>query len=589
MTNPLVLAATYHKMSVPSSADELPSFLTRELGTIERGIKFATSYVGTVFNVLDFNADPRGARDATTALQSVLNTVASGDAIYLPPNVHFTISDALTCRTANVTVFGAGRSSLIEQITADTPAFSATSLANLTFRDFTVYGPGIWSSGWTGNEGHDERGIYATHCTGLRIERVWARNFGHSGIALRGTCSGTILDCAVEGTNLLGTALPASSNFQNGVYITYGPSNEGWGDIRILSPDVSECGQGILIERGTAAPTGAVLIATPYLHDIPGQHGVYCQAGKVTVTGGLCEDIELDAVKVQTGTSATATIESVVISGVNAIDCRGNAFEVAGLDDTYAIRNVTIDGCSARGCDRILSIVGLVDGVTATVRGGDTEGHGVYIADSSALVPKNVTVTVDADTIDRHGVYVSSDGATNIRVFPNLTDVGQETSNTWDGVNVEGDTTGVSIHNPRLVNATGSMRYGIFQSDAVGRTKVYGSAEISGVGTDEVRGVGQLAWGPVEMVRASSATTTAEYSDGTLLIDATGGARTVNLLPAAYVVDRVYTVKKVDAGVNAVTVDPSGAETIDGAATYALALQWASVTIRCDGTAWFIE
>jgi len=47
-------------------------------------------------------------------------------------------------------------------------------------------------------------------------------------------------------------------------------------------------------------------------------------------------------------------------------------------------------------------------------------------------------------------------------------------------------------------------------------------------------------------------------------------------------------VKRVNAGLNSVTVDPFGSETIDGAATNVLTLQWAKISIISNGTAWFI-
>lgn len=71
------------------------------------------------------------------------------------------------------------------------------------------------------------------------------------------------------------------------------------------------------------------------------------------------------------------------------------------------------------------------------------------------------------------------------------------------------------------------------------------------------------------------------------LVDATAGAVTVNLPAAAAAKGRIVGVKKIDAGGNAVTLDGSGAETIDGAATLATTTQWASFLIWSDGTAWY--
>jgi hypothetical protein len=77
-------------------------------------------------------------------------------------------------------------------------------------------------------------------------------------------------------------------------------------------------------------------------------------------------------------------------------------------------------------------------------------------------------------------------------------------------------------------------------------------------------------------------------NNSTLLCNATGGAFTVTLPVAAAHPGRVFTIKKIDASVNAVTIDGDGAETIDGAATYALTAQWQSVVLQCNGTSWFV-
>ncbi len=89
-------------------------------------------------------------------------------------------------------------------------------------------------------------------------------------------------------------------------------------------------------------------------------------------------------------------------------------------------------------------------------------------------------------------------------------------------------------------------------------------------------------------IQTISATTTLDGTDAVVLVDASGGAVTVNLPAAAGVTRRSYVIKKTDSSGNVVTVDASGAETIDGATTQTLVAQFDSLTIVCDGTAWFI-
>lgn len=103
------------------------------------------------------------------------------------------------------------------------------------------------------------------------------------------------------------------------------------------------------------------------------------------------------------------------------------------------------------------------------------------------------------------------------------------------------------------------------------------------VGLTGADGVAQV---PTET--ATSGSTTPAAATGLVLADATAGNVTVNLPPAASNADRVLHVKRIDATANTVTIDGDGAETIDGATTASLAVQYESVTLGCDGTEWWI-
>lgn len=69
-----------------------------------------------------------------------------------------------------------------------------------------------------------------------------------------------------------------------------------------------------------------------------------------------------------------------------------------------------------------------------------------------------------------------------------------------------------------------------------------------------------------------------------VLADATGGAFTVTL-PSAAVAGRQVIVKRMNTGVNNVTVAPA-AGTIDGAANVALTAQYQVTRLIADGTNW---
>ena len=73
-------------------------------------------------------------------------------------------------------------------------------------------------------------------------------------------------------------------------------------------------------------------------------------------------------------------------------------------------------------------------------------------------------------------------------------------------------------------------------------------------------------------------------------VDASSGSVNAALLPVADAKNGFeITIKKIDSSANAVTVDGNGAETIDGATTQALSVQYAAITIVCDGTEWHVK
>lgn len=78
------------------------------------------------------------------------------------------------------------------------------------------------------------------------------------------------------------------------------------------------------------------------------------------------------------------------------------------------------------------------------------------------------------------------------------------------------------------------------------------------------------------------------YNDAVILADATAGAITISLPPAREMEQKRITVKKIDSSGNAVTIDPNGAETIDGTATKAITVQYTSYEFISLNGAWWI-
>lgn len=116
-------------------------------------------------------------------------------------------------------------------------------------------------------------------------------------------------------------------------------------------------------------------------------------------------------------------------------------------------------------------------------------------------------------------------------------------------------------------------------------------------------GIDPISWTSYLSVSSTGAATISAYAhairtvttnytivsaDEYVFADATSGALTVSLPAVAGYTGRVFEVKKIDSSANLVTVDPNGAETIDGAATRVLATQYEAVQFISNGSAWFI-
>lgn len=92
----------------------------------------------------------------------------------------------------------------------------------------------------------------------------------------------------------------------------------------------------------------------------------------------------------------------------------------------------------------------------------------------------------------------------------------------------------------------------------------------------------------LEPLKTITSGETLGLGDVNILCDASGGAFTVTLPPAASALRVQYYIMKIEASVNAVTVDADGTETINGALTFVLGA-YDSINVVSDGSNWFIK
>ena len=107
---------------------------------------------------------------------------------------------------------------------------------------------------------------------------------------------------------------------------------------------------------------------------------------------------------------------------------------------------------------------------------------------------------------------------------------------------------------------------------------------------DEIQRLTQSAVYLTLQRTATATDYTALISDAYIGVTSTAAARTITLPTAADAgVGKVYYIKDESgaAATNNITIDGAGAETIDGAATVAITLNYGGMAIICNGTAWF--
>lgn len=93
------------------------------------------------------------------------------------------------------------------------------------------------------------------------------------------------------------------------------------------------------------------------------------------------------------------------------------------------------------------------------------------------------------------------------------------------------------------------------------------------------------SYGTTTSTKTANYTTTA--TDDYILVDASGGSRTITLHAAATATKPVH-IKRINSGANTVIIDPNSTETVDGATTRTLTQQYEAVSLVSDGSNWYV-
>jgi hypothetical protein len=149
-----------------------------------------------------------------------------------------------------------------------------------------------------------------------------------------------------------------------------------------------------------------------------------------------------------------------------------------------------------------------------------------------------------------------------------------------------GDTNEIVIGHQAIGGGSNSVVIG---NDSITKTYLKGKLAIGYTGTlptphSYLQSNGSVAF-PITSTESNLILTDAHY---TVLVNASGGSRTITLPSASGIDGRIYVVKKTDSSTNVVVIQPQTGQTIDGASSISLSTQYATVMLQAYGGNWYI-
>lgn len=143
---------------------------------------------------------------------------------------------------------------------------------------------------------------------------------------------------------------------------------------------------------------------------------------------------------------------------------------------------------------------------------------------------------------------------------------------------------GVSI----ITNADGDGFIAGPTADEISQAQGYAAAAAASEAAAAAYAAGAAGAGQVVSVITKTISYAVLSTDGLVRGDATAGSITLTLPTAVGNGGKILYLKKIDSSANTVTVDGSGAETIDGALTQVLSFQYQGIAIISNGAGWDI-
>jgi len=180
--------------------------------------------------------------------------------------------------------------------------------------------------------------------------------------------------------------------------------------------------------------------------------------------------------------------------------------------------------------------------------------------------------------------------------YPIILPSGQGGSNTFLRNDGSGNLSWVTVTDTGITQLTGDATAGpgsgsqaLTLASVNGNVGSFTNANITVNAKGLITAASSGSAGGSNQVASPTTTYNATTADAGIFASATGGAFAVNLPAASAKSGQILYIKKIDSSANAVTVTRAGSDTIDGATTFALQVQYAELTIMSNGgTSWWI-
>lgn len=559
-----------------------------------------------VLNVKDYSVTGDGVTDDSSAINSLLSSAADGSVIAFPQGTYL-VGSQITWSSKKLTLVFEQGSEIKELGSFTIPIIFLNLCHGSVIRGLTITG----SETTFVPSDSTYYGMKINQSDDVTIERMTVTAKSRA-LFLNGSKRAYINTVHVTGMLGSATSNPVGSNFHNSVVLS------GVSHSTITNIIAHDVGSAVLCGTVGGVTWGNVV------NNVRGHNcfdnGIYLDgtgdmevsnviiemdAGKTQSVGGAaiktrgtgftvtnCEALRTDTGLSHTGFSTPdvygGNAFSTIVTGFVARSCRGPGIGL-GADAGYpahdfSFTNVQIFDCvqdgGARGSIHItagighrfenVKVVGHL-GTTSAILFGGSLG-----AEIKRVVLKNVEV-VWPDT-GAPSQQSGSFGYVNDGEITGLTLVNTPTIG-WRFTN----TTRCSLRNVRGINLTAVAA--TIQADATCSNSVIEVSSDIKLAADSGTG-NHFIW-PMGKITSVTGTYTGLIADQTIIAGGTGAAYTVGLPLVSRSKNKILTIKRTHATQN-ITVDGFSTETIDGALSKVLASQYAFVTLRCDGTAWYV-